>query len=387
MGRALLATVATLACLSATASMTTLAIAAPAKASSPAPGSSKAWKAPRLSIGQPDLGDTWTNVSLTPETRPSGLGNKAVYAPEEVAARERAEQVAADNANKATDPNAPPPSVGGDKPAPGTRPEFIAAGGNVGGYNNFWLDPGSAIMRVHGEARTSILTTPDGRVPAPLPGAKLPPEYRGGLGSFDHPEYRSLGERCILGFGRNAGPPMLANGFYNNDYQIIQTPDAVAIVIEMVHDVRTIRLNAAHRTDGFRPWMGDSIGHWEGDTLVVETTNIPRAQAYHGSWKELKVTERFTRTDPNRLLYQFTIEDPTLWAKPWGGEYEFSPLKGQIFEYACHEGNYALRNMLASARAEDAAALAAKAAKEAAEARAAADQAVKDAAAKLPKKK
>jgi hypothetical protein len=154
---------------------------------------------------------------------------------------------------------------------------------------------------------------------------------------------------------------MLANGFYNNDYEFVQSRDAVAIVVEMVHDTRVIRLNAAHRTDGLRPWMGDSIGRFEGDTLVVETTNIPRAQAYHGSWRDLKVTERFTRVAPNRLLYQFTVEDPAMWDKPWGGEYEFSPLKGQLYEYACHEGNYALRNMLAGARAKDAKDAAAKA--------------------------
>ena len=131
--------------------------------------------------------------------------------------------------------------------------------------------------------------------------------------------------------------------------------DSVAIMVEMVHDVRLIRLNAKHRTDGLRPWMGDSIGHWEGQTLVVETTNIPQAQAYHGSWKDLTITERFTRVAPNRLLYQFTVSDPSLWAKPWGGEYEFSPLKGILYEYACHEGNYALEDMLAGARAQEAA--------------------------------
>ena len=122
----------------------------------------------------------------------------------------------------------------------------------------------------------------------------------------------------------------------------------------MVHDVRIIRLNATHRTDGIRPWMGDSIGHWEGNTLVVETTNIPQAEAYHGSWKNLTVTERFTRVGKDRLLYQFTISDPTMWDTSWGGEYEFSPLKGIVYEYACHEGNYALPGILGGARAEEA---------------------------------
>ena len=312
----------------------------------------------RNAFGQPDLGGYWTNVSLTPETR--APGSPAKYTPEQVRALESAVDKEIADGNAKSDPNAGAPTAGGDKPKEGTRPEFAAAGGAVGGYDRGWLDPGSRIMRVRGEARSSVLTTPDGRVPKPKAGVALPAEYRGGLGSFDNPENRSLGERCIMGFGRNAGPPMLANGFYNNDYQIVQTRDEVAIEIEMVHDIRHVRLNAAHRTDGVRPWMGDSIGRFEGDTLVVETTNFPKEMAYHGSWKELKVTERFTRLAKDRLLYQFTVEDPTIWDAAWGGEYEFHPLQGVIYEYACHEGNHALGNMLAGARAEDAKAAGAK---------------------------
>ena len=323
-----------------------------------------AYQAPRNALGQPDLGEYWSNASLTPETRPSNYGNQAVYTPDQVAQMEKAVVKEAAEGNKPTDPNAPPPTKGGDKPAAGTRPEFAAAGGNVGGYNYGWLDPGSMVMRVHGEPRTSIITTANGRAPAPKAGGGAGGYGRGygGLGSFDNPENRSLGERCILGFGRNAGPPMLANGFYNNDYQIVQSRDNIAIDVEMVHDVRIVRLNGTHRTDGLRPWMGDSIGHWEGNTLVVETTNIPQAEAYHGSWKNLTVTERFTRVAKDRLLYQFTISDPSVWDKPWGGEYEFAPLKGIVYEYACHEGNYALPDMLAGARAEEAKADADKAA-------------------------
>jgi hypothetical protein len=326
---------------------------------------SKAYQAPRNAFGQPDLGQYWSNASLTPETRPAAFGDRATYTPDEVSKMEKAVAKEAVDGNKPTDPNAPPPSVGGDKPAAGTRPEFAAAGGNVGGYNYGWLDPGNQVMRVNGEPRTSIIDTPNGRAPALKAGvtpAGYDRRYGGGLGSFDNPENRSLGERCILGFGRNAGPPMLANGFYNNDYQFVQTRDTVAIDVEMVHDVRLVRLNGTHRTDGIRPWMGDSIGHWEGNTLVVETTNIPAGEAYHGSWKNLTVTERFTRVGKDRLLYQFTINDPSMWDKPWGGEYEFTPLKGIVYEYACHEGNYALPDMLAGARAEEAKAAATKAA-------------------------
>jgi hypothetical protein len=169
-------------------------------------------------------------------------------------------------------------------------------------------------------------------------------------GNSDNPENRTLSDRCLL-FGRDAGPPMLPNGFYNNNYRFVQGKDEIAILVEMVHDVRHVRMNSKeHLPADIRPWSGDSIGHWDGETLVVETTNIPKAQAYAGSWKELKVTERFTRVANDRLLYQYTIDDPTVWAKPFSGEYEFAPLNGQVYEYACHEGNYALEGILAGQR-------------------------------------
>ncbi len=335
--------------ISAPALAAALLLAAPA---APHAGTPAAFTPARNAFGQPDLGGYWTNVSLTPETRAPGA--PAAYTEEQVKRLESAVDKEVADGNAPSDPNAGAPTAGGDKPKEGTRAEFAAAGGAVGGYDRGWLDPGSRVMRVRGEARSSVLTTADGRVPKPKAADAAAPEYRGGLGSFDNPENRSLGERCIMGFGRNAGPPMLANGFYNNDYQIIQTRDQVAIEIEMVHDVRQVRLNAPHRTDGVRPWMGDSVGRYEGDTLVVETTNIPKSMAYHGSWRDLKVTERFTRLGRDRLLYQFTVDDPTVWDKPWGGEYEFHPLQGVIYEYACHEGNHALGNMLAGARAEEA---------------------------------
>jgi hypothetical protein len=310
------------------------------------------YKAPRTSFGQPDLGEYWTNASLTPESRPAALGERLVYTPDEVKKIESGAAKEFEEGGKPTDPNAPPPKKGGEIDK-NVRPEFAAAGGNVGGYNIGWLDPGNQVMRVRGEPRTSLLTTPNGQAPPPKPGAQESAGLRraGGLGSFDNPENRSLGERCIIGFGRNGGPPMLANGFYNNNYQFVQSPTSVAIVVEMAHDVRSIALDRKeHLPTSMRPWFGDSIGHWEGDTLVVETTNIPQAQAYHGAWKDLKVTERFTRTAPDRLHYQFTIHDPTMWDKDWGGEYEFHPLNGRVLEYACHEGNYALEGMLAGAR-------------------------------------
>jgi hypothetical protein len=328
------------------------AMEAAAQAKAPA---AKAYKAPRNAFGQPDLSGYWTNVSLTNETRAPGLGNKLTYSEEEVAKIESAVAAEAAAADAPTDPNAPPPKVGGEL-AQTINPAFAAAGGAVGGYNRGWLEAGEKVMRVGGEPRTSFLLTANGQVPPRKAGAPAPQgrRGRGGMGSFDSYEVRSLGERCILSFGSNAGPPMLPNGFYNNNYQFVQTKDHFIIEVEMVHDLRIVRLNDKHRTDGVRPWFGDSIGRWEGDTLVVETTNIPERQAYRGSWQNLKITERFTRVGPDRVHYHYTIEDPDFWDAPFSGEYEFSPLDGRIYEYACHEGNHALPGMLRGARVEEA---------------------------------
>ena len=311
------------------------------------------YQVPKTSFGHPDLGGFWTNVSLTPLSRPRDLGDRLVYTEQEVAELEGRVDVEEAEANQRTDPDAPAEFR---HESTVVRAEFQAAGGAVGGYNRFWLNPGDSVMRVAGEPRTSLLTTPDGRIPPRKDGAaparrfsRRPP----GTGAYDSYEVRSLGERCIIGFGRNAGPPMFANGFYNNNYQFVQGPEHVMILVEMNHDARIIRLNSKHREDDVRPWFGDSIGWWEGDTLVVETTHIPPTLAYYGSWENLTVTERFTRVADERLHYAFTINDPSLWDQPWGGEYEFSRLDGQIYEYACHEGNYALEGILKGARIQE----------------------------------
>ncbi|MDP3740575.1 MAG: hypothetical protein Q8R02_24525 [Hyphomonadaceae bacterium] len=323
-----------------------------------------AYTAPRLKIGQPDLQGVWSNASLTTQARPAAVKDKKAYTEEEVAKLEAAVVEEVEEGNKRTDPNA-----GAEiKSEANIRPEFAAAGGAVGGYNRGWLDPGNHVMRVNGEPRTSLYTTPTGAAPprktgaapaaAPAPAASVAllgasPVARGG--SFDNMESRGAGERCIVSFGRNGGPPMFANGFYNNNYQIVQSPNSVAIIVEMNHDARIIRLNSKHRNDDVRPYFGDSIGWWEGDTLVVETTNIPQSQQFMGSWKDLKVTEKFKRVADDRLYYSFTIDDPTLWDAPWGGEYEFHPLEpSRLYEYACHEGNYALHGILAGARVQEA---------------------------------
>ncbi|WP_372784354.1 hypothetical protein [Phenylobacterium sp.] len=312
------------------------------------------WKSPRNAMGQPDLSGYWSNATMTPLTRNSRLTDKLVIPAAQAASLEKvfAQALAAADAptdqkkgpGAVTDPNSPEAQL------VKIRPDFAAAGGDVGGYNTFWIDPGNHMMAVNGEYRSSILTTPNGLPPARKAGA---PAGRGYRDVYDSYENRSLGERCIMGFGANAGPPMLANGYYNNNYYIQQSPDAVVIQVELIHDARIIRLKGGHRTDGVRQWMGDSIGHFEGDTLVVETTNIPQGQAFMGSWKNLKVTERFTRVSPTRINYQFQLEDPDSWDKPWGGEYDFAPLKGIVYEYACHEGNYALPAILAGARRQE----------------------------------
>ena len=326
-----------------------------------APALAADWQPPRNAFGQPDLEGAWTNATITPQARPAKFGTRLVMTPEEVRVAEGAadEQIA--RGNQATDPNAP-----------------AVEDGRVGGYNRGFLDPGTRVMRVGGQPRTSILTTPDGRPPAPKsgPGASeaqlayltvSSPYILDAYGSvagedesasqarrYNNPEELSLGERCLTSFGRNGPPPMLSNGFYNNNSQIAQTRDEVLIIVEMVHDARHVRLkDRKHLPSHIRPWFGDSVGWWEGDTLVVETTNFPKAQAYMGAWENLRVVERFRRVAKDRLHYAFTVEDPGVWAAPWGGEYEFSALDGQVYEYACHEGNYAMPGILAGSREAD----------------------------------
>ncbi|HEV7385622.1 MAG TPA: hypothetical protein VGN89_12140, partial [Phenylobacterium sp.] len=222
--------------------------AVPVALTSPAAAQPKAvaapYKAPLNADGHPDLSGFWSNATLTPEQRPAALGDRAVYTPQEVAKLEGAVVKEVEEGNKPTDPNSG--AEGGKEDPKNLRPEFAAAGGDVGGYNRGWLDPGSAVMRVHGEPRTSFLTTANGQPPPRKDGGGAG-GYPRGMGSFDNPENRSLGERCIMGFGRNAGPPMLPNGFYNNNYQFLQTKDAFVIEVEMVHDTRVVHLNAQHR--------------------------------------------------------------------------------------------------------------------------------------------
>jgi hypothetical protein len=169
------------------------------------------------------------------------------------------------------------------------------------------------------------------------------------VGPYDDPELRPLGERCLLGFGSTSGPPMLPV-MYNNMKRIVQTGDHVTILVEMNHDARVVRIGGEHPPASIRKWMGDSIGRWEGDTLVVDTTNFREQSGFSLASEDLHVVERFTRIDAGTLLYQFTVDDPGTWAKPWSGEYIWPASSERVYEYACHEGNYALGNIMRGAR-------------------------------------
>ena len=220
------------------------------------------------------------------------------------------------------------------------------------GYNNFWYDRGTKAV---GTRRTSLIVDPpDGRIPALMPEAeKRVKEKRAWMEEHatDGPEGRSLAERCIL--WTTAGPPMLP-GPYNNNFQIVQTRDRVVILNEMIHNVRIIPLDGSpHLSSNIRQWLGDSRGHWDGNTLVVDTTNFSDEYSFRGSDRNLHLMERFTRVSPDTLLYEFTVDDPTAFTKPWTAQIAVTRAKGPIYEYACHEGNYAMTDILAGARAAE----------------------------------
>jgi len=211
-------------------------------------------------------------------------------------------------------------------------------------------------MKVVASRRTSLITDPpDGRLPPQLPAAKARADARP-KPSKDDPEVLGLDERCLLetAFGSsNASPPMLPNPFGQNFYQIVQTRDHVMIYTEVVHDARIIRIGGTHPPAAVQLWLGDSVGHWEGDALVVDTTNFSVKTHFRGSGPKLHVVERFTRTGPGTIRYQFTADDPETWARPWSAELPFNATSERMYEYACHEGNYSMTNVLRGARAEE----------------------------------
>ncbi len=318
------------------------AAALAALASLPAAAQDVATK--RMADGRPDLQGIWTNVSLTTLERSSRFSG-VVVPPAEAKAREA--QVAAGAAAGAAPTN---PNQG----APADR-------NSAAGYNSFWIDSGTRLAVVRGETRSAWVVEPnDGRVPY-TPEAKKTFEklHARANGDFDGPEGRTPADRCIVGFGSSGGPPML-NVMYNNHYQIVQTPDHVMIMVEMNHDARIIPIRQKHGPAALSNWMGDSIAHWDGDTLVVETINLDtrntlRATAAQSFYlgPNPKITERFTRISDDEMLYEFQVDEPTAFTKPWRAEMPMHRAPGPIYEYACHEGNYALPGMLAGARRFD----------------------------------
>ena len=296
----------------------------------------------RTPDGHPDLQGNWTNQTLTPLQRREGQG--PVYTAAQVAELEQGYVDRTELNAQPSDPNRPPP------PPQNT----ISAADS---YNDVFFETGSRVAVVHGEPRASLITSPsNGRLPAlSREGERrrqAEREARSGFGQYDHPELRPLAERCLTSYGSPAGPPMLPNGGYNSNYTIVQTPDHVMIMTEMVHDTRIIRIGSGPKLPPhIRPWMGDSWGHWEGEVLVVETTNIHPLQPY--SSPDMKVIERFSRMSEDAILYEFTVDDPATYAEPWGGQIPMMAMPDQLYEYACQEGNYALSGVLSGARYEE----------------------------------
>jgi hypothetical protein len=291
---------------------------------------SKKWTPPQTAFGQPDLEGIWTNVTITPLERPAEFAGKAFFTPQEAAAFERATNQRNNADNREADP--------------------VADVNHA--YNQVWWDRGT---KVGAGLRTSlIIDPPDGRIPPLTPARQKQMQELLAYNrthSTDGPENRLLSERCLL-WG-TAGPPMLPS-FYNNNYQIVQTRDSVAILVEMIHDVRMIPLGGRpHLAANIRQWMGDPRGHWEGDTLVVDNTNFTDKTRFRGADENLHLTERFTRVGPDMILYEFTVDDPTAFTRPWTAQIPMMKAKGPIFEYACHEGNYAMTDILAGARAAE----------------------------------
>jgi len=291
----------------------------------------KAGTVPHTPWGDPDLQGLWTNATITPFERPGAMAGKQVLSEQEAAEFER-QTLQAQDADR--------------RDAAGTDTDVARA------YNQFWYDRGTKVVATR---RTSlVIDPPDGRVPALTADAQKKAEARAAgrrRSPADGPEDRSLAERCIL--WPTAGPPMIPSG-YNNNYQILQTPGYVVILIEMIHDVRIIPLDGrAHSPQTVRQWKGDSRGRWDGNTLVVDTTNFTNKTNFRGSDDALHLVERFTRVDADTINYEFTVDDPSSFTKSWTAAIPMTKTDGPIFEYACHEGNYGMTNLLKAARAEE----------------------------------
>jgi hypothetical protein len=288
----------------------------------------KAWTPPRAADGHPDLQGIWDYRSATPLERPAQFAGRETMTPEEVDAYE---QRAAERED--------------GRPPDDPRTEQSV-------HPSWWLDYGKTVVKTR---RTSLIVDPpDGKIPPFTADAKARIAARRAAaqshGPADSPEDRSLFERCLT----RGVPDGMLPGPYNNNMQLLQTPGYVVIFTEMIHDARIVPMDGRpHDGPEMRKWMGDSRGHWEGDTLVVDTTNFTNKTSFRGSGPALHVIERFTRVDRDTLEYRFTVDDPTTWTKPWTVAYPMVKTEGPIYEYGCHEGNYGLRDILSGARSEE----------------------------------
>jgi len=302
-------------------------------------GSTKGWNPPRITDGHPDLQGIWNYSTLTPMERPRDLAGKAFLSEQEAAEFEkRALQNRNVDLNRETKPT-----------TRGLVNGTVETEDLASAYNEFWWDRGTKLVSTR---RTSlVIDPPDGRIPP------LTPQAQKRIAALDEanqriaegPEDRPLSERCIV--RPNSGPPMTPTG-YNNNFQLIQAPGYVVIFNEQIHDARIVPLNGQpHLPQNVRQWMGDSRGHWEGDTLVVDTTNFNGKANFRGSGENMHLVERFTRTDPGTLLYEFTVDDPQSFTQRWTGQIPMKRTQEPMYEYACHEGNYSMFTTLTGARA------------------------------------
>ena len=327
---------------------------------------------PKAADGKPDLTGFWTNASLTPLQR--APANKTLVVSEmeakKIADATPVAGIPADdpefNKNaRYSDPTKGAPPKGGK--------DF-----GVKGYDSFWVTPGTMLAHVKGEYRTSnIVDPPSGQLPFKDPAEQMRKgilgfqRYATGNAPYEGPEETAISERCLIGFGQTGGPGMLSV-LYNNNYQMVQTPTHMMVLVEMAHDARVVpifasaeKARASHKPQTITPWLGDTVGWWDGDTFVMETVNVKPIQAENQAFPLSSsgvVTERLTRTSDHDIFYEFTVNDPEIYTQPWKAELSFYPSKG-MFEYACHEGNYGMHGILAGAREKERLAATAKRAK------------------------
>ena len=297
----------------------------------PALGVAQSDEPPRTASGQPDLQGVWDFRTITPLQRPERFGDRAFLTGEEAATLELE-------------------AVNRDERLLLASARRTEAGGNVGAYNNFWMDRGTRTIETR---RTSLIVDPpDGRMPGQTEAGRARSESRREYRA-DHPADswldRSTFDRCILGF--NTGPPMTPGG-YNQNMQVFQTETHVVILNEMVHDSRIVPIDGSPST-GIKSWTGESRGYWEGDTLVIETVNFTNKTRWRGSSDSMTLVERLTRQDKDTLIYEFTVNDPDTWTQPWSAEIPMRLGDQPLFEYACHEGNYSMEGILSGARADE----------------------------------